>query len=115
MGNTNNFEVGYSGESANALIGQINTALDSATKAYDSAVTNLGIVKSKLSGSADFKSYFDRIELAESEEVKKIATSLSNMVAGIQNIGVSWQGVSAEITDVLNKYTSSQNNNNQKS
>jgi hypothetical protein len=111
MGNVNNFEVGYSGESANALITQVNSTLDSATKAYEAAISNLGVVKTKLSGSTDFRTLFEKIELTEADEVRKITTSLSNMVAGIQNIGVSWQGVSAEIAGVLNNYADNQNNN----
>ena len=113
MGNSgaNQFDVKYSGETAQALITKIQTASTNASNAYNAALSDLEVVKQKLSGTTDFASLFDNIITTEGEEVTKIATSLANLAAGVQNMGVSWQGVAGEIQDVLTNYTNNNNNN----
>ena len=110
--NDPSFQVNYQGSTANALITQINDASDTAETAYKAAISDLGVIKEKLTGSAQFGPLIDNIQTTETDEVGKVVTSLKNMVSGIQNIGVSWQGVSAEIHDALANYTNQQGNNN---
>ena len=113
--NENSFQVNYQGSSANALIVQINNASDTAEAAYNAAIADLGVIKDKLTGSAEFGPLIENIQTTETSEVNKIVTSLKNMVSGVQNIGVSWQGVSAEIHDALANYASNQGNDTNKS
>jgi len=112
MGNTDmSVNVQYSGAKAADLVKEIDTQLEVMVKAHEAAMAHYDTVRNAFTGSSEIASQFESIATTENGEVKKASDNLKNIVAGIQNINVSWGNVSAAVLEALNKYNKSNGEN----
>ena len=113
MGNPNlqsneiaDVNVQYSGEKASNLVQKISEQLDLMVKAHGNALKHFETVKSAFSGSPEIENEFENIKVTENNEVEKECTEISNIVAGLNNINLSWMDVSNSVLNALKKFNS---------
>ena len=108
MAEGTDFNVNFTGSSAQALVKEINNELAAATTAHENAVNAWRTVKSKFTLNAATMSKLNSIDEEETGldtvEFKKVVTSLQNLMSGIGNINTTWQNASTEIDSAVNTY-----------
>ena len=112
MAEGTDFNVKFTGSSAQALVNKINTELEAATTAHTNAVNAWKVVKSKFALSPSIMGKLNSVDEGENAldtvEFKKVVTSLQNLMSGIGNINTTWQDVSKEIEAAVDAYIGNQ-------
>lgn len=114
MAEGTDFNVKFTGSSAQALVNQINTELGNATTAHTNAVNAWKTVKSKFALNPATMAKLNSIDEEETGldtvEFQKVVTSLQNLMSGIGNINTTWQNAATEIDSAINTYINGSGN-----
>ena len=104
--NNDTFSLQYTGEGAKTVQDTIREGLTTAHDSYDTAVDDWDTIRTKFTVDSEIESEFEKVTLTGKNEVAKIFSEIDTLIAGINNIDMSWHEVANSVKDALRAYNS---------
>ena len=99
--NNDTFSLQYTGEGAKTVQDTIREGLTTAHDSYD-----WDAIRTKFTVDSEIESEFEKVTLTGKNEVAKIFSEIDTLIAGINNIDMSWHEVANSVKDALRAYNS---------